>query len=117
VIVDSNTCNFTDSALVEVVVNPQPNAQFTTTPVPPTVNTPTIFYNLSTGGVRYKWIFGDGDSTIKTTTDTIKHQYNETNTYQPSLIVYNEFGCTDTICHDVQALIDPLMDVPNAFTP
>lgn len=117
VIVDSNTCNFTDSALVEVVVNPQPNAQFTTTPVPPTVNTPTIFYNLSTGGVRYKWIFGDGDSTIKTTTDTVKHQYNETNTYQPCLIVYNEFGCTDTICHDVQALIDPLMDVPNAFTP
>ena len=26
-------------------------------------------------------------------------------------------GCTDTVCHPVSALINPLLDVPNAFTP
>ncbi len=49
--------------------------------------------------------------------DTVMHQYNETGTYNPCLITYNEFGCTDTACDNVQALIRPLLDVPNAFTP
>ena len=29
----------------------------------------------------------------------------------------NEFNCTDTACNPVQAIIQPLLDVPNAFTP
>jgi gliding motility-associated-like protein len=45
------------------------------------------------------------------------HQYNKTGTYQACLIAINQFGCTDTICQPVQALIKPLLDVPNAFTP
>jgi gliding motility-associated-like protein len=117
IVIDSNTCNTIDSTTALVVVNPVPTAAFTTTPVPPTENTPTVFYNHSTGGVRYKWLFGDGDSTIKTTMDTVMHQYNATGVYTACLITYNEFECPAEACQTVQALVIPLMDVPNAFTP
>ena len=95
----------------------RPTADFSHAPIPAQENKPTVFTNLSVGGVRYKWLFGDGDSTIKTTMDTTLHQYNATGTYQACLITYNQFGCTDTICKPVDARIVPLLDVPNAFTP
>jgi len=117
VVIDSNTCNIADSITMSINVNPVPTANFNTSPVPALENTPTTFFNLSTGGVQYIWLFGDGDSTIKNTMDTVMHQYNATNTYEACLITYNEFNCTDTICKPVQALIVPLLDVPNAFTP
>ncbi|MBL7697913.1 MAG: PKD domain-containing protein [Chitinophagaceae bacterium] len=114
---DSGTCNKVDDTTVTITVSTRPTAEFSYTPVTPIRNTPTIFSNLSTGGVRYKWLFGDGDSVVKTTRDTVLHQYNATGTYNACLITYNEFECTDTVCHDVQAEILPLLDVPNAFTP
>jgi gliding motility-associated-like protein len=117
IVVDSNTCNIIDSTTISITVNARPAAEFSTTPIPVTENTPTTFYNLSTGGARYKWLFGDDDSTIRTTTDTVMHQYNATGTYTPCLITYNQFECPDTACHTVQAIVRPLLDVPNAFTP
>ena len=67
--------------------------------------------------MRWKWIFGDGDSTIKITADTTAHQYNASGTYNACLITINQFGCPDTACKAVQAIVIPLIDVPNAFTP
>lgn len=117
VAIDSATCNIIDSTTKTITVNPVPVAGFTFSPATPQVNKPTIFTNTSVGGVRFKWLFGDGDSTIKTTPDTVLHQYNATGTYNACLVVYNQFGCTDTVCAPVSALIQPLFDVPNAFTP
>lgn len=117
VVTDSTTCNIIDSTTTTVIVNPLPQAAFTATPVPPVENTPTVFHNFSINGIRHKWLFGDGDSTIKTTMDTVMHQYDSTGIYNACLITYNQFDCPDTVCHDVQALVRPLMDVPNAFTP
>lgn len=115
--IDSATCNIIDSTETTISVNPNPVADFSFAPVTPEVNKPTIFTNLSTGGVRYKWVFGDGDSVIKTTPDTVLHQYNASGTYNACLITFNQFGCSDTTCKPVQAVIQPLLDVPNAFTP
>jgi gliding motility-associated-like protein len=115
--VDSGTCNIVDDTSMTITVSNRPTAEFSFVPVLPEQNRPTIFSNLSTGGVRYKWLFGDGDSVVKTTRDTVLHQYNATGTYNACLITYNEFECTDTVCHEVQADILPLLDVPNAFTP
>ena len=115
--IDSGTCNIKDVTTKSITVSNRPTAAFTYTPVVPEVNKPTIFYNQSIGGVRYKWLFGDGDSTLKTTNDTTLHQYNASGTYNACLITYNQFGCTDTACHEVKADILPLLDVPNAFTP
>jgi gliding motility-associated-like protein len=115
--IDSGTCNIIDSTQKTITVSSRPTADFSHAPVPAEENKPTVFTNLSIGSVRYKWLFGDGDSAIKTTMDTVLHQYNATGTYQACLIVFNQFGCTDTICKPVDARIVPLLDVPNAFTP
>jgi gliding motility-associated-like protein len=117
VAIDSSTCNIIDSTSMEIGVYPLPTADFSFAPVPPQTNKPTIFTNLSTGGARYVWLFGDGDSTIKTTMDTTSHQYNATGTFNACLITFNEYECSDTACHAVEAIVDPLLDVPNAFTP
>ncbi len=115
--VDPATCNLIDSTEQTITVHPKPTAAFTFAPTVPEVNKPTIFTNQSTGGIRFKWLFGDGDSVIKTTPDTVSHQYNSTGVYNTCLVVFNQFGCTDTVCAQVPAQITPLLDVPNAFTP
>jgi gliding motility-associated-like protein len=115
--VDNNTCNKVDDTTMVIDVYEKPTAAFTYTPVTPEVNKPTIFYNNSVGGVRHVWYFGDGDSVIKTNMDTVLHQYNVTDTFTAMLVTYNAAGCPDTAVQQVASLIDPLLDVPNAFTP
>ena len=116
-VIDSATCNIADSATFPITIYNRPVAAFTASPDPPIANTPTVFHNASTGALRYKWFFGDGESGTSTSADTVMHQYNITNTYQACLVAYNQYGCTDTVCHPVSVLINPLLDVPNAFTP
>lgn len=115
--VDPATCNVRDTTEMVFNVAGIPTADFTHAPIPPEVNKPTVFTNLSTGGVSYKWLFGDGDSTVKTTLDTAIHQYVATGVYNACLITYNAAGCTDTICKTVEARVEPGLDIPNAFTP
>jgi FOG: PKD repeat len=117
IVIDSSTCNISDTMETNIVVYPVPVAGFSAAPDPPVVNTPTLFTNQSANAVRFIWYFGDGDSTIKENMDTVMHQYNITGTYDACLVAQNEFGCTDTICQPVHALVNPLLDVPNAFTP
>jgi gliding motility-associated-like protein len=117
VVVDTSTCNKTDSTQFTISVNAKPQAAFTISPVPAEENTPTVFTNGSTGANSFNWIFGDGTSRIKNNMDTVVHQYNKTGTYQACLIAINQFGCTDTTCQSVQSIVKPALDVPNAFTP
>jgi gliding motility-associated-like protein len=87
--------------------------------MPPVPNTRTVFTPISSSDdvVKWEWLFGDGSSTAKLTPDTVEHQYQRTDTFHACLVVFNNLGCTDTVCHDVPTLINPLLDVPNAFTP
>jgi gliding motility-associated-like protein len=116
--IDSSTCNIIDtSATITITVSPKPVAALNHSPLIPEANKPVIFFNNSTGANKYKWEFGDGESAIKFSVDTIAHQYNVTGTYNARLIAFNAAGCTDTAYHEVSVLINPLLDVPNAFTP
>jgi gliding motility-associated-like protein len=116
--VDSATCNITDTYSFTIVVKSKPRADFTFSPEPPQPpNTPTVFTDASSPGIRYEWIFGDGTSEVRTTPDTVVHLYIRTDTFNVCLVVTNETGCTDTACHAIPAVINPLLDVPNAFTP
>ncbi len=118
VVKDSTTCNKIDSTTITVVASPKPTASFTFGPVPPQANTAVVFVNNSFGGSYYKWLFGDGDSLITVQVDTtVSHIYNKTATYNACLIAYNNYGCADTVCQQVSAIIIPLIDVPTAFTP
>jgi gliding motility-associated-like protein len=112
-----NTCNLIDSTSETITLYTKPTADFTYQPLPSQINTPTTFVPTSSPAVRYVWLFGDGTSEVKTAPDTVVHQYISTDTFQVCLLVTNAEGCTDTVCHWVPALINPLLDVPNAFTP
>ena len=114
---DSTTCNQRDSTTFTIVISGKPTAGFTYFPETPIANTPFIFTNGSVGAVTYKWLFGDGDSTVKNSMDTVEHIYIQTDTFTVCLLATNTAGCTDTVCRPVAALINPLLDVPNAFTP
>lgn len=116
VAIDTSTCNKRDtSGIFTITVSPIPKANFTWTPNPAQANTPTQFINQSSNGANHwLWDFGDGEtSTIR---DPL-HQYNATGTYHATLYAYNAAECVDSISRDVPAIILPLMDVPNAFTP
>lgn len=115
---DPNTCNVTDTARFTIVVSDKPTANFSYIPVVPTVNTENVFTNLSSANAtRFKWLFGDGDTLATTSRADVRHQYTATGTFTACLVAFNAIGCSDTMCLDVQTIIDPLVDVPNAFTP
>lgn len=116
--IDSSTCNIIDSAQQTIVVSGKPTADFIFSPVPAQENVPVTFTNLSTVVPRYKWLFGDGDSLLTFRRDTlVRHQYNQTGSYNTCLIAINQFGCADTICKPVPAIVNPVIDVVSAFTP
>jgi gliding motility-associated-like protein len=112
---DSTTCNKTDtSAFFTIKVVQKPQANFTWAPNPPEANVPVRFTNLSSFADSYLWNFGDGESS--TLFEPI-HEYNATKTYNAELIAYSIAGCTDTFRLPVNVIVNPLLDVPNAFTP
>jgi gliding motility-associated-like protein len=112
---DSTTCNKIDvSALKNIKVVQKPQARFNWDPNPPEPNVPVRFTNLSSFADSYLWNFGDGESS---TAFAPIHEYNATKTYDAELIAYSVAGCTDTFRLPVNVIVNPLLDVPNAFTP
>lgn len=111
---DSTTCNKIDSTSFDITVHPNPTADFSFAPVPPLPNSPIFFTNNSSGATSYSWNFGDEE----TSTDVNpKHLFNETRQFDVCLTAISPAGCRDTICKPVEAKVNPLLDVPNAFTP
>lgn len=116
--VDSSTCNVADTLAVQIIVSDKPTANFNAAPQPPIVNTAINFTNLSSpDAIRFKWIFGDGDSLLTNSSQPVQHEYNATGTFTACLIAYNKYNCTDTVCKPIETLVDAAVDVPNAFTP
>jgi len=115
--IDSGSCNIISDTSMIIHVHGKPTALFNTTPLPADYNTPTVFHNNSMNATHYTWYFGDNDSTNTVNADPVTHQYLYTGTFNACLVAYNQYECADTTCQDVQSLINPLLDVPNAFTP
>ncbi|HEY0041221.1 MAG TPA: PKD domain-containing protein, partial [Flavisolibacter sp.] len=116
--VDSNTCNIVDDTTFNLTVYSTPTAGFTASPQPPQINTPISFTNLSSpDAIRFKWVFGDGDSILTNSRSIIQHEFNLTDTYNTCLTAYNASGCEARACDRVSNIVEPAVDVPNAFTP
>lgn len=114
-----NTCNLKDStAYFTITVLDAPTPDFSFSPITPLENSPTTFNNLSSvDAIRFKWEFGDGDSLLTVSRQPVQHQYNATGIFIACLTAYNAAGCDSMICRPVSAIIVPVLDVPNAFTP
>lgn len=110
-----NTCNQSDtSGYFAITVLPIPIADFDWTPIPAQVNKPTNFINKSSLATRYLWNFGDGENSTEVNP---VHQYNAAGSFSATLYAYNAQGCVDSITRTIPSLIEPLLDVPTAFTP
>jgi gliding motility-associated-like protein len=115
---DPNTCNKTDTTRFTINVFSLPKSNFNFAPDPPLENTPTTFTNLSSpDAILFFWKFGDGDTLLTTSRANVLHQYNATGSFSTCLTVSNVAGCADSVCRLVRAVVNPAVDVPNAFTP
>ena len=116
--VDPNTCNKRDTITKNVIVVNKPTASYTYSPNPTMPNMPIQLVNTSSGGVSYKWIFGDGKTLVTAKRDTtISYQYQKTGTYNVCLVVFNAGGCSDTTCTQIDISVEVGYSVPNAFSP
>ncbi|WP_341834778.1 PKD domain-containing protein [Chitinophaga pollutisoli] len=111
---DPNTCNLRDTVQRWITIMPGPTAAYTYLPTKAVENTPTTFTNQSVDAVRYRWDFGDGNISYE---PNPTHQYLRSGIYEVCLTAYTEYGCEDTVCQEVQAIVNPLYDVPTAFSP
>ncbi len=116
--IDSSTCNINSSTTFVLSVKDKPTAAFSFSPNPPQANTEVSFTNQSAEATKYIWIFDDGDTLITTDHNAVvSHTFNASQTYRVTLIALNESGCSDTVQHDVKALVSPIVDVANAISP
>lgn len=119
-VTDLNTCDVdkTKTFTKDILVSPNPTSLYDYTPRISRPNEIFQFTNLSSGGVRYQWDFGDGIVISTNQRDTtIRHTFNATGTYNVCLYTINAAGCVVRYCEPITAEVNPLFDVPNAFTP
>lgn len=111
----SEGCISSGQTIMNVTVNPKPEAEFDFDPRETTILNPEItFTNYSTDADFYSWSFGDGATSAQ---NNPIHTYETDGTYIITLIVRNNFGCIDTAIE--RLLIEPQFNfyIPNAFTP
>ncbi|WP_162996235.1 PKD domain-containing protein [Mucilaginibacter celer] len=94
-VINTSGCESTKS--VRVVITGNPSVGFNTAPVN-CVNKPVLFtYTEPASGalkpIVWKWLFGDGDSTISRQNEQIYHSYKSAGVYQARLVVIGETGC------------------------
>lgn len=101
-----------------ICIDDYPTASFTASPlIVTTIDTEVDFINSSIGGSTYSWDFGDdlGFSTEENPSYT--YLDTEDGNYEVQLIVYSQYGCSDTTTAIVQVREELIFWVPNTFTP
>ncbi len=119
-VTDNNTCDVikTKSITKQILVSPNPTSLFDYTPRTAGSNLIYSFTNLSTGGASYYWDFADSKVISTNRIDTtIKYSFSASGTYNVCLSTTNTVGCTVKYCEPIVAEVNPLFDVPNAFSP
>ncbi|MFL5764881.1 MAG: PKD domain-containing protein [Bacteroidia bacterium] len=100
-----------DTAIVQVIIRPLPNASFTFTPNNQCAGTTVNFTNTSTGtGVftTYAWNFGDGGTS---TSVSPTHVYAAGGTFSATLTITNGAGCSSTFSSSVTVLPRPVASI------
>jgi gliding motility-associated-like protein len=98
-------------------VYPRPLASFSASPTVVSVFDPNVcFVNTSTGGLTQTWHFGDSwNSTSPAEKPCFK--YTDAGLYCVKLNVQSDKGCADSLVACIQVKPDPVLYVPNTFTP
>jgi gliding motility-associated-like protein len=115
VIIDSSTCDVTDTAYASVEVFQQPIAGFSVPGDTFKFETPVQFSNTSLFYTNLLWDFGDGTTLADDVAPV--HVYDR-NIYNITVCItaYNA-QCADTFCKNIFISFNALVGVPNAFSP
>ncbi len=99
-----------------ITVHPRPVARFKIAPEKPVLPDDEIrFMNYSIDAVKYKWEFGDGNTSSSYEPD---HKYLKYNNYNVRLIAWSEYGCSDSIfVKNAFSESGSFINFPNAFIP
>lgn len=103
----------TDSLTQPATVLPAPVADFSVNPTYINPFQTVNFTDLSTPVVNWDWDFGDGIGT--STIQNPSYAFNQSITYQITLIVTDNNGCRDTAVREVIVFLPP--QVPSGFSP
>ncbi|MEI6853107.1 MAG: PKD-like domain-containing protein, partial [Bacteroidota bacterium] len=115
---DINGCSVTATTNVDVYI--KPHADFYNTPEVGYSQDPTItFVDLSFGANYWIWDFGDPGSYNDNFAYNMNpvHVFSDSGTYTIMLVVMSSHNCSDTAYHDVIIYPEPIVYIPNAFTP
>jgi gliding motility-associated-like protein len=118
ILISSSPCSIvpSDTASMSLTILQPPVADFTyTDPAPGTFIYNLHFTDLSTDAVNYTWIFHDTNDTLYVREPD--HLYSAAGTYEVTLAVQSNNGCTDTITYTIQIAEFISVFYPNAFTP
>lgn len=114
-VITEDDCIYSDTLNYDIIVYPQPTAGFFYDPIEISINNPVVeFTNTSSGAMNVEWEFGDFDYSNDWSPI---HEYTDTGYYQIEQIVYNAYGCADTMYQWLYINPDLLVYVPNTFTP
>jgi gliding motility-associated-like protein len=114
-VITAEDCIYYDTLSYAVIVYPQPTAGFFWEPEVITMLNPEVeFTNTSIGAMDVEWNFGDFD--YSNDWDPV-HMYQDTGYYEVTQIVYNAYGCSDTISKWIYIYGDLVLYLPNTFTP
>lgn len=104
------------SGSVIIKAHPAPDALFEIRPEDAVLPQDEIrFMNYSADGVKFRWDFGDGQSSEKFEP---VHTYIRSGKYDISLVVSSMFGCTDTMTiKNAFGASKYFLEFPNAFIP
>lgn len=119
-VTDFKQCTNSLTIPAMITVTP-PVANFSTTPNPTSLSSPTVsFTDNSTGNIEnWYWDFNDpsSGSNNNSTNQYPTHEYSDTGTYSVMLIITDSTGCIDTVYNDVTINQEQIIYVPNIFSP
>lgn len=114
-VVDSLGCQASQEV---TVIESAPTAEITSSIIQSYTNSPIQLQSTSTPGLfpitSWNWSFGDGSLSYL---ENPIQSYIQAGIYNVTLVVTDEFGCTDTSSYVIEFDPDFVFYIPNSFTP
>ena len=116
-ITTSQGCTMSDTVFNAITAYSTPVAEFSYSPITPTIMLNPIYFQDKSLGVVDHWNWILGDSTITSTIPNPVQSFMQQGYYDITLIVSNDYLCSDTIIKTINVQNDFSFFLPNAFTP
>ena len=113
IITNANGC--VDTTENDIEVNTVPTAAFDLYGESDEMQGMILLEDHSEAAVEYHWTFGDGYE-MWGNTPPIEHIYEEDGSYDIQLVIWNEYGCTDTADANFEFMFKTLF-IPSALSP